>query len=75
MGGTKMISYNPLWKTLIDRGINKTVLAKGSGISPTIITCMGKNASVSMATIDKICRYLNCRVEDVVECLPDPGEI
>ena len=69
-----MISYNPLWKTLIDRGIKRTALANSIGISPTIITSMGKNASVSMSTIDKICRYLNCRVEDVVECVPDPDE-
>ena len=66
-----MISYNPLWKALIDRNIKRSKMAEDLRISPTIISRMGKNGNTSTETLEKICRYLDCRIEDVVEYVPD----
>lgn len=62
-----MISYNPLWHTLLDKDIKKLELCKLSGISTATLAKLGKNQNVNMEIIDKICTALNCRIEDVVE--------
>ena len=61
------ISYNRLWKLLIDRNINKTDLKDLSGISFNVIARMGKNKEVSLDSIEKICRALDCNISDVME--------
>ena len=61
------ISYNKLWKLLIDRGMNKTDLKNATGISSSTISKMGKNESVSMDSMLKVCKALNCDIGDIVE--------
>ena len=61
------ISYNKLWKLLIDKHINKTELRKAAGISTNVIAKLGKNGPVSMETLAKICAALNCDIADIVE--------
>ncbi|MBU5332142.1 helix-turn-helix transcriptional regulator [Anaerocolumna aminovalerica] len=65
------INYNPLWKILIDRGINRTDLAKTCNISPSTIARMGKNLSVSFDVLERICLELECNIEDIVEIKKD----
>ena len=60
------ISYNKLWKLLIDRGMKKTDLKNATGISSTI-SKMGKNEPVSMDSMLKVCKVLNCDIGDIVE--------
>ena len=56
----KKISYNPLWKTLIDKGIkNKTELIEMTGISSGTLAKMSKDQEVSMTVLLKICTALN----------------
>lgn len=62
-----MISYNPLWKTLIDKNMKKMDLVKLVGISNGTLAKLGKNESVSLSVIDKICIALGCDINDVVE--------
>lgn len=62
-----MISYNPLWKTLIDMNMKKMDLVNLTGISNGTLAKLGKNESVSLSIIDKICITLDCDVSDVVE--------
>jgi len=62
-----MISYNPLWKTLIDKGISKTELRQMANFSTHTLSKLSKNESVSLYIIDNICLALNCKIEDVVE--------
>lgn len=62
-----MLSYNPLWKLLVDKGLQKQDLQKLIGCSPTTISKMGKNEYVSMVNIDAICFVLNCNVSDIIE--------
>ena len=63
------VSYNSLWKLLIDKGMNKTELKEAAGISFNVMARMGKNQTVSMETIEKICIVLNCGISDVIEIM------
>lgn len=65
------ISYNKLWKLLIDRGIKKTELKTLAGVSTNVIAKLGKNNPVSMETLAKICTALNCDISDIVEIIKD----
>ena len=66
-----MISYNKLWKTLIDRKMNKTQLMREAGLSTNAIAKLGKSESVQLAVIDRICKALSCDISDVVEVIID----
>lgn len=61
------VSYNRLWKLLIDKGITKTEMRKMAGISTSVLAKMGKNETVSMDTLAKITSTLNCGVDDIVQ--------
>ena len=61
------VSYNRLWKLLIDKGINKTEMRKAAGISTSVLAKMGKNESVSMDTLAKIAAVMECGLDDIVE--------
>ena len=61
-----MISYEPLWKTLEERGVGKMELREMIGISKATFAKFAKGESVTLETIEKICLSLNCDVEDVV---------
>ena len=66
------ISYNKLWKLLIDKGMNKTQLKDAAGLSSSTISKMGKNEQVSMDSMLKICKTLNCDIGDIVEVKNEP---
>lgn len=61
------VSYNPLWKLLIDRKMKKKEMCALAGISPASCTKMGKGGHVTTEVLMKICMALNCRIEDVLE--------
>ena len=61
------ISYDKLWKLLIDRKMNKTQLRIKSGISSNSLAKLGKNEAVNLEVLLKIWSYLKCAIEDVVE--------
>lgn len=65
------ISYNKLFKLLIDRGQKKTDFAKHVGISSNTLAKLSKNEIVSLEVIIRICRYLKCSIDDMMEILPD----
>lgn len=65
------ISYNKLWKILIDRDMNKTQLKESAHISTNAIAKLGKNEPVSMDTMDKICKALGCNIGDVMEFIEE----
>ena len=67
---TRKISFDPLWKKLVDAKINKTELAERCGISRTTITKMAKNEYVSLEVIEKIAKALDCDVIDILSILP-----
>ena len=71
---TEMISYNKLWKMMIDCGLNKTQLREKTGITTNAIAKMGKGEKVSMDVLVKICRTLNCNIGDIMDVLPETEE-
>ena len=65
------VCYKRLFKLLIDIGMKKTDLAKAAGLTPTTLARLSKGKTVSMETIIKICECLNCRIEELMEIVPD----
>jgi DNA-binding Xre family transcriptional regulator len=63
------VSYKKLWKLLIDKEIKKKDLSAKAGISPATITKMGKGGHVTTEVLLKICKALDCGIDDVVEFL------
>ena len=63
------ISYNKLFKLLIDKDLKKTNLVKGAGISAGTLAKLSKNEYISMESLIKICSFLDCDIEDVVELI------
>lgn len=64
------ISYNKLWKKLIEENMRKTDLREAAQISSNSIAKLGKNKPVRMDVLMKIAVVLNCRVEDLFETAP-----
>ena len=64
-------SYNKLWKLMIDKKINKTRLRSEAGITSNAMTKMGKDMPVSVEVLAKICRVLDCTIDDIMDILPD----
>ncbi len=62
-----IVSYNRLFKLLIDKGLKKTEFAKIVGIGQNTLAKLSKNEYVSMEVLAKICKGLNCKIEDIVE--------
>ena len=65
------ISYNRLWKLLIDKGIKRTELKQLAGVSTNVIAKLGKNEPVAMETLAKICTAMQCGLDDIVEINSD----
>ncbi len=68
------ISYNKLWKLLIDKGINKTQLREKTKMSSSTMAKMVKNQPVALPILTKICEELNCDIGDIMEFIPDNKE-
>lgn len=62
-----MVSYNKLWKLLIDKGLNKKELIKLSGVSSSSIAKMTKGQNVTTDVLCKICEVLDCDFKDIME--------
>lgn len=65
------ISYNKLWKMLIDKGMNKQDLKNASGVSAASIAKLGKCENITTDVLLKICEALHCRIEDILETVDD----
>lgn len=63
------LSYNKLWKLLIDKGMTKTEMRLKADISTTTLAKLGKNETVSMEVLLKICRVLDCNVGDIMDVI------
>ena len=63
------ISYNKLWKMLIDRDMKKKDLARIADLSTYTIQKMNRNENVNTETLTKICKALNCTFDDIVDII------
>lgn len=65
------MSYNKLWKLLIDKQMKKSNLRKNAGISSSSLAKLGKDENVTTEVLVKICSELKCDVGDIMEFVPD----
>ena len=65
------LSYNKLWKLLIDKGWNKHDLKEKSGVSAASISKLGKGENITTDVLLKICECLDCKIEDIIETVKE----
>ena len=68
------VSYKKLWILLIEKNMKKTDLRIQSGISTGALAKLGKNENVNTEVLAKICKALDCKIEDIMEMVPDDEE-
>ena len=64
-------SYNKLWKLMIDKKMNKTQLRTAAKISSNAMAKLGRDESVPIETLEKICKVLNCELGDITEMISE----
>ncbi|MGB4984495.1 MAG: helix-turn-helix transcriptional regulator [Erysipelotrichaceae bacterium] len=64
------VSYNKLWKLLIDKNMKKKELGKIAGVSPSLIAKLGRNENVTGEVLVKICEALECGMDEIMEIVP-----
>ena len=67
------VSYNKLWKMLVDKKMSKADLRKASGVSPNTMTKLRRDEPVMLNVLDKICVTLNCNYGDIMDYVPEEG--
>ena len=65
------ISYNKLWKLLIDKDMNKQHLKRVSGVSSASIAKLGKGENITTDVLLKICKALDCDIVDIMELVQE----
>lgn len=65
------ISYNKLWKLLIDKKMSQSELRKAANIAPNTMTKLRRDKPVNMAILERACVVLNCDFGDIVEFIPE----
>ena len=65
------VSYNKLWKMLIDKKMSKADLRKMSGVSPNTMTKLRRDEPVMLNVLDKICSTLSCNYGDIMDYIPE----
>lgn len=68
------ITYKKLFHLLIDKGMTNAELMEKAGFSANIITRIKRDNYISLDSIEKICKTLNCDVDDILEFIPDKKE-
>lgn len=61
------VSYNKLWKILIDKGMKKEDLRLQAGLTTNVIAKLGKNENVNTEALAKICKVLDCNIGDIMD--------
>lgn len=68
------ISYNKLWKILVDKKMSKADLRKAVGIAPNTMTRLRRDEEVTLTVLHKICSTLNVNIGDIMEFLPETSK-
>lgn len=66
-----MIVFDPLWETMKRQGISQYTLIKEYGVSTGTLDALRKNRSITLNTLNDLCRILQCPVEDIIRYIPD----
>jgi len=67
------ISYNKLWKMLIDKDMKKSDLKEKAGISSASIAKLGKGENITTDVLLRICETMHCHLDDIMETIDDQG--
>lgn len=67
------MSYNKLWKLLIDKGMTRSEMRKQAGISSSSLAKLGKGENVTTDVLLRICAALNCGLNDIADVISDEG--
>ena len=70
-GGYVLISYKPLWKTMQEKNITTYALIYKHNFSPYTITNLKRNNSITMNTLERLCKVVDCKPNDIIEFLED----
>ena len=65
------VSYNKLWKLLVDKKMSKADLRKAAGIAPNTMTKLRRDEEVSLAILGKICATLHVNIGDIIDLIQD----
>ena len=65
------VSYNKLWKLLIDKKMRKADLRRAAKVSPNTMTKLSRDEEVSIAVLERICGILGANIGDVMDFVPD----
>lgn len=65
------ISYNKLWKLLVDKKMSKADLRRAAGIAPNTMTKLRRDEEVTLTVLNKICTVLNVDIGDIMEFVPE----
>ena len=68
------ISYNKLWKLLVDKKMSKADLRKAAGIAPNTMTRLRRDEEVTLTVLHKICKILEVDIGDIMEFLPEANQ-
>ena len=68
------VSYNKLWKLLVDKKMSKAVLRKAADVAPNTMTKLRRDEPVTLAILGKICNVLECDYGDIMTYVPDRSE-
>lgn len=66
-----MISYEPLWKTMQEKGITQYALIEHHHLSRGTLDALKQNRNINTSTLDTLCTILSCNVEDIACYVPD----
>ena len=67
-----MIIFDKLWKVMKEKGISTYKLREECGIDSKTIRRLKANENMETKTLNKLCSVLNCKIEDIMEYVPDP---
>lgn len=69
------VSYKKLFHLMIEKDMTNAELQKEAGFSANIITRLKRNGYISLDSIESICRVMDCGVDDILEFVPDEGDV
>lgn len=65
------VSYNKLWKLMIDKNLKKNYLRENANLSSSMVAKLGRNESVTVEVLSRICNALDCDIGDIVEVIKE----
>lgn len=68
------ISYNRLWKLLVDKKMSKADLRRIAGIAPNTMTKLRRDQEVTLSILGRICKVLDANIGDIMEFLPEESQ-